>query len=77
MIAWRENEKAELTEIDKQNTDGTRVRDGDNGPLLKGADGAATCPPNHTCHLQYIPISTRCAPYKAGNGAIKYFCAGA
>ena len=77
MIAWRENEKAELTEIDKQNTDGTRVRDGDNGPLLKGADGAATCPPNHTCHLQYIPISTRCAPYKAGSGAIKYFCAGA
>jgi len=27
--------------------------------------------------LQYIPVSTRCAPYKAGSGALQYYCAGA
>ena len=76
MIAWRENERDELTAEDKKNTDATWVRKADN-TLVKGADGAATCPDKHTCHLQYIPLSARCAPYKAGNGPLQYFCSGA
>lgn len=76
MIAWRENERDELTDADKKNTDATQVRDA-SGNLVSGADGAATCPDKHTCHLQYIPLSARCAPYKAGNGPLQYFCSGA
>ena len=76
MIAWRENEREEFSAADKKNTDATQVRDA-NGNLVDGAGTAATCPDQHTCHLQYIPVSTRCAPYKAGSGALQYYCAGA
>ena len=76
MIAWRENEREEFSAEDKKNTDATQVRDA-NGNLVDGAGTAATCPDQHTCHLQYIPVSTRCAPYKAGSGALQYYCAGA
>lgn len=77
MIAWRENEREDLSAEDKKNTDATWVRKADNTTLVKGADGVAPCPDKHTCHLQYIPLSARCAPYKAGNGPLQYFCSGA
>ena len=76
MIAWRENEREELTAEDKKNTDATQAQD-TSGNLVSGAGSAATCPDKHTCHLQYIPVSSRCAPYKAGNGPLQYFCSGA
>lgn len=72
LIAWRENESADLSADDKKNTDATQVRDAD-GNL----QSTATCPTGYTCHLQYIPVSARCAPYKAGSGPLQYFCAGA
>ena len=64
MIAWRENERDDSTNY-KDNIDSVKGEG--------GAGTAATCPPNRTCHLQYIPVPARCAPSK--NGSItEYFC---
>lgn len=66
MIGWRENEK-----------DGTKT-DAINAVLGGGGAGNAgpTCPTDLTCHLQYIPISARCAPKdNGGTGNIKPYCA--
>lgn len=62
MISWRENE---------------RTADADYVTSINAAadGGAVSCPANRTCHLQYIPVSARCAPY-LGGGTIQYFCAG-
>ncbi|MEN5181667.1 type IV pilus modification protein PilV [Comamonas odontotermitis] len=86
MVAWRENESKDLTGDDKKQIDATQVRAAD-GSLSAGggADTAVdACPSGFTCHLQYIPISARCAPYKvpskAGSTAptqdTRYFCPG-
>lgn len=63
MISWRENEKSgDATYKD---------------PIGGGArdNKAVACPADRTCHLQYIPLSARCAPY-FGDSAVQFFCAG-
>lgn len=75
MIAWRENERDASTAY-KDDIDATKVRAAD-GSLSAGAGTAATCPADHTCHLQYIPVAARCAPYAPGSGATLYYCPGA
>ena len=74
MIAWRENEKDGITAADKENIDATKVRD-NSGYLTAGA--ALACPANRICHLQYIPVPARCAPYAPGGNAPMYYCPGA
>ena len=74
MIAWRENEKDGITAADKENIDATKVRD-NSGHLTAGA--ALACPANRICHLQYIPVPARCAPYAPGGNAPMYYCPGA
>ena len=74
MIAWRENER-DTNSTYKDDIDATKARDV-NGVAQNIAGDAATCPANHTCHLQFIPISARCAPYKPGGGATQYYCPG-
>jgi type IV pilus assembly protein PilV len=38
---------------------------------------AATCGAGFICHLQYIPVAARCAPYRASpTSPALYFCAG-
>ena len=74
MIAWRENE-SDTSGNYKDDIDATKVRASD-GTLSAGAGGAAACPANSTCHLQYIPISGRCAPYIPGGNAAMYYCPG-
>ena len=74
MIAWRENEKDGITAADKENIDATKVRD-NSGNLTNGA--ALACPANSICHLQYIPVPARCAPYAPGGNAPMYYCPGA
>ena len=63
MISWRENEK-----------------DGTTAAVFKitAADtGAAACPANRICHLQYIQLTSRCSPYTMGGPAlIQNFCPG-
>lgn len=76
MISWRENERADITATEKKNIDATQVRDTTSGNLISGAGSAATCPADRTCHLQFILLSARCAPYKPGSGAVQFFCAG-
>ncbi|MBB6560363.1 type IV pilus assembly protein PilV [Acidovorax soli] len=72
MIAWRENE-SDLTAAYKDNIDATKVRAAD-GTLSNGA--GFQCPANFTCHLQYIPVAARCAPYAPGGNTTMYYCPG-
>ena len=73
MIAWRENEKDNSAAY-KNDIDATKVRAND-GTLSAGA--ALACPADHICHLQYIPVAGRCAPYAPGGGTSTYYCPGA
>ncbi|MFZ7318563.1 type IV pilus modification protein PilV [Comamonas jiangduensis] len=63
MIAWRENELAQ---------------DDDYKDPINAASGSgqnASCPADHSCHLQYITVIARCAPYFAGTNT-QLFCPG-
>jgi type IV pilus assembly protein PilV len=65
MIAWRENER------DDDDTYKNPIN------AITGSGGGTTCPSGYTCHLQYIPVPARCAPYKPDSSAAKYYCSGA
>lgn len=73
MISWRENER-DTSSAYKDNIDATKVRAAD-GSVSAGTDIANACPADRTCHLQYLPVAARCAPY-FGNTAVQYFCPG-
>ncbi|MCZ2103523.1 MAG: type IV pilus modification protein PilV [Burkholderiales bacterium] len=73
MMAWRENER-DTNATYKDDIDATKVRDS-SGNLTDGA--ALACPAGFTCHLQYIPVAARCAPYAPGGNSPTYFCPGA
>lgn len=73
MISWRENER-DTNSAYKDNIDATKVRATD-GSLSAGTDNVNACPADRTCHLQYLPVAARCAPYFAG-AAVQYFCPG-
>ncbi len=78
MIAWRENER-ETTTAYKDDIDATKVRATD-GTLSAGGGADVNtnaCPADHTCHLQYIPVPSRCAPYAPGTAAsAMFYCPG-
>jgi type IV pilus assembly protein PilV len=63
MISWRENEKDSTT-----------------GAIFKitATDtGAAACPADRICHLQYIQLTSRCAQYSMGGPTLQQtFCPG-
>lgn len=63
MIAWRENEASQA--------------DNYKAPINAATDGGnnVSCPDEHTCHLQYITVTARCAPYFAGSST-QLFCPG-
>lgn len=75
MIAWRENEKETTTGSGgfKDDIDASKFRDADN-KLISGTDAANACPADRTCHLQYIPVAARCAPYDDGSGKKIFYC---
>lgn len=80
MIAWRENER-DIADADekkkyKENIDASQLKLAD-GTFEAGAGAAAACPANFTCHLQYLPVAARCAPYAPGGGATQFYCPGA
>lgn len=70
MIAWRENERAGTKTDD---IDASKVRATD-GSFTSGTDTANACPADKTCHLQYIPVAARCAPYDNGSGTKLLYC---
>ena len=74
MVSWRENEK-DSTSAYKNDIDATKVRDNDGVTLTDGANAANACPTGRTCHLQYLPVPARCAPYLA-DAKIQFFCPG-
>lgn len=67
MLAWRENER-HIADDDER----AKYQEAINA----SADGGSvTCPTGHTCHLQYLPVAARCAPYTV-NTTVQYFCPG-
>lgn len=72
MISWRENER-DTSAAYKDAVDATKIEDG--GVMVSAGD---TCPADRTCHLQYIPVSARCAPYlpNLASGVVQFFCPG-
>ncbi|WP_280192403.1 type IV pilus modification protein PilV [Delftia sp. PS-11] len=66
MISWRENEQSGDASY--------KTPLGINSAGERGTN-ATTCPADRTCHLQYIPLSARCAPYFS-DSAVQFFCAG-
>lgn len=72
VVAWRENE-AEGRKTD--DIDNTKVRQTD-GTFVAGTSAASACPADFTCHLQYIPVIGRCAPYSPGSTTTAYYCPG-
>ena len=68
MISWRENES-----IDKESKDAGGYLNPLNAST--GSGKAMSCPVNQTCHLQFIPVVARCAPYFAGTN-VQIFCPG-
>ena len=77
MIAWRENERDTASSY-KDAIDATKIRDGSGNLVTGGGTDAATnqCPSGATCHLQYIPVAARCAPYTPGGATATYYCPG-
>jgi type IV pilus assembly protein PilV len=72
MIAWRENER-DIAAAYKDDIDASKVRAAD-GTLSAGTDTPNACPADKTCHLQYITVAARCAPYDNGSGTKAFYC---
>lgn len=68
LLAWRENERADADDEFKQAIDAVAAAGG------TGGNSDNECPSGFTCHLQYIPVPARCAPYAAGGGDLQFFC---
>lgn len=68
MVRWRENER--VTGDDR--SDAATYRGATNASL---GGGDVHCPAGYTCHLQYLAVGARCAPYLA-DGAVQLFCPG-
>ncbi len=62
MISWRENERA-----DGSASEATAYK----SVFTPDSTGAAgvSCPADRSCHLQYIQLNARCAPYTAGGAS--------
>ena len=75
MVAWRENERAAADSSFRDNIDSTQTRSS-GGTFSSATGGAVSCPSNFTCHLQYIPVAARCAPYFPGGATVAYYCPG-
>lgn len=83
LIRWRENEREDFA----SDASGTAAKKAYKNAINTGAsimsDGSisdkdpTSCTAGYTCHLQYIPVSARCAPdFRAGNSAPLFFCPG-
>ena len=61
MISWRENERESTADY--------------TNPLATATTGGAnvSCPAGSTCHLQYVQLNARCAPYTL-DATPQFFC---
>lgn len=79
MISWRENERGDAAGDYGSYIDATKSATagvGGGSTTFNSLGGTVSCPSGFTCHLQYIAVSARCAPYLT-NGVARYFCPGA
>ena len=79
LIRWRENEREDFASdaAKKAYKDAINTGASIKGDGSIGTKDPTSCPANFTCHLQYIPVSARCAPdFRAGNSAPLFFCPG-
>ena len=78
MLRWRENERADADTTYKDNIDASKTKSGSgfiSGTGKTSLDNGCNTA-GFTCHLQYIPVSARCAP-DFWAGQTWHFCAGA
>ena len=72
IVSWRENERA------VEDSDKTAYTSAINASTGAGTEGNLACKADSTCHLQYLPVSARCAPYYAASATVpQLFCPGA
>lgn len=83
LVRWRENERDDFGGTTAGATAKKTYKDSINTGASLKSDGSISdkdptaCPDGYTCHLQYIPVSARCAPdFRAGNSAPLFFCPG-
>ncbi|WP_255569154.1 type IV pilus modification protein PilV [Comamonas sp. NLF-1-9] len=70
IISWRANEREGLATDD---IDASKVRQND-GSFSAGTDTDNACPADRICHLQYLPVPARCAPYDNGAAELTAYC---
>ena len=78
MLRWRENERADADTTYKDSIDASKTKSGSgfiSGTGKTSLDNGCNTA-GFTCHLQYIPVSARCAP-DFWAGQTWHFCAGA
>ena len=76
MIAWRENERDNDPSY-KNAIDATKAYNNAGDLVTAGRDEPTNiCPTGATCHLQYIPVAARCAPYSPGGATSTFYCPG-
>lgn len=68
LIAWRENEREGVKTDD---IDASKIRNND-GSFSNGTNAGNACPTGFTCHLQYLSVSARCAPYGGSSTPMVY-----
>ena len=76
MIAWRENERDNDPSY-KNAIDATKAYNNAGDLVTAGRDEPTNiCPTGATCHLQYIPVAARCAPYSPRGATSTFYCPG-
>ena len=73
LIRWRENERS--TDNAYLASLLTTATDLGGDAAAPACNASPTSTPRYTCHLQYIPVSGRCAPNFAG-GVVQFYCPG-
>jgi len=76
LLRWRQNERGDLSDEDKKNTDTTLVKSGSDfqsgtglDDLDKGCSAAG-----YACHLQYLTVSARCTAKRTPSGVWTHSC---
>ena len=67
LISWRIS--------DKTKSDGSSDTEYLSPFKVNTGSESISCPENRICHLQFIPLNTRCTPYSK-SGTDKFYCAG-
>jgi len=76
LLRWRQNERGDLTDKDKESTDATLVKSGSafkSGTGLDELDKGCSAT-GYACHLQYLTVSARCSAKRTPSGVWAHSC---